>query len=94
MEVPRLGIELELQLLAYITAIATQDPSCICDLHHSSQQCQIPDPLREARDRTHILMDTSRIHFCCTTTETPNTAKLERMLREMNGGVPVLAHRK
>ena len=28
MEVPRLGIELELQLLAYTTAAATQDLSC------------------------------------------------------------------
>ena len=30
MEVPRLGAELELQLLAYATATATQDPSHIC----------------------------------------------------------------
>ena len=27
-----------------------RDPSHICDLHHSSRQCQIPDPLSEARD--------------------------------------------
>ena len=27
------------------------------------QPRQIPDPLREARDGTHILMDISRIHF-------------------------------
>ena len=40
MELPRLGAELELQLLAYITAIATQDPSRICNLHHSSRQCR------------------------------------------------------
>ena len=37
-EVPRLGIKLELQLLAYATAIAMPDPSHECDLHHSSQQ--------------------------------------------------------
>ena len=36
MEVPRQGVKLELQLSAYTTATATQDPSCICDLHHSS----------------------------------------------------------
>ena len=60
MEVPRLGIQSELQLLAYTTATATRDPSRICDLHHSSQPHQIPDPLSEARDRTRILMDTSR----------------------------------
>ena len=35
-EVPRLGVKLELQLLAYTTATATQDPSCFCDLHPSS----------------------------------------------------------
>ena len=32
MEVPRQRVKLELQLLAYATAIAMQDPSCICDL--------------------------------------------------------------
>ena len=36
MEVPRLGVNLELQLPAYARATATQDPSCVCDLHHSS----------------------------------------------------------
>ena len=50
MEVPRLGVELELQLLAYTTASATQDLSHICDLHLSLQQHQILNPLSEARD--------------------------------------------
>ena len=38
MEVPRLGVESELWLPAYATAIARPDPelSCVCDLHHSS----------------------------------------------------------
>ena len=36
MEVPRLGAESDLQLLAYATATATQDLSYICKLHHSS----------------------------------------------------------
>ena len=63
MEVPRLGAESELQLPAYATAIATWDLSRICDLHHSSWQCQILNSLREARDRTHVLMDTSWIHY-------------------------------
>ena len=39
MEVPRLGIEWELQLPATATVTATRDPSCICNIHHSSQQC-------------------------------------------------------
>ena len=42
MEVPRLGVESELQLPAYTIATAVQDPSRIYDLHHSSQQCQFP----------------------------------------------------
>ena len=50
MEVPRLGVELELQPLAYPRATATRDPSRICNLHHSLWQCQILNPLNEARD--------------------------------------------
>ena len=38
MEVPRLGVESELQLLTYTTAIAMPDPSCICELHCSLRQ--------------------------------------------------------
>ena len=64
MEVPRLGVESELQLLACVTATTTLDPSSICDLHHSSWQLQTLNPLIEARDRTYILMDPSQIHFC------------------------------
>ena len=40
MEVPRLGVEWELQLPA--TATATWNLSHVCDLHHSSWQCWIP----------------------------------------------------
>ena len=57
MEIPRLGVESELQLLAYSTAM--QDLSHVCSLHHSSQQHQILNPLSEARDQTQILMDAS-----------------------------------
>ena len=35
-EVLRLGVKLELQLLAYATATAMQDLSHNCDVHHSS----------------------------------------------------------
>ena len=55
MKVPRLGVELELKQPAYTTPTATSDPSCICDLHPSSWQCQILNPPSEARDRTRIL---------------------------------------
>ena len=60
-EVPRLGAEWELQLPAYTTATAMRDPSCVCSLHLSSQQCQILNPLSQARDRTSVLMDTNRV---------------------------------
>ena len=71
MEVPRLGVGLELQLTAYTTATAILNPSCVCNLHHSSQQHWIPYPLSEARDGTPILMHTSQICFHCATTGTP-----------------------
>ena len=67
MEVPRLGGELELQLPADTTAIATQDPRGICDLHHSSPQRLIFNPLSQARDWTHNLLVPSWIRFCCAT---------------------------
>ena len=70
MEVLRLGVELELQLPAYTPATATWDPSCVCALHHSSRQCQILNPLREARDQTHVLMDMSLVRYCWATTGT------------------------
>ena len=57
MEVPRLRVKLELQLLAYATATATLDPSCVCNLYHSSWKRRILNPLIEARDGTCILMD-------------------------------------
>ena len=69
MEVPRLGVESELQLPAYATATATQGPSRVCSLYHSSWQCQIPDPLREAGEGTHIRMATGQICFRCTQQE-------------------------
>ena len=43
------------------TAIATGDPSRIYDLHPSSQQRWILNPLSEARDQTLVLMDTSQV---------------------------------
>ena len=58
----RLGVESELPLLVYTTATAKQDLNLVCYLHHSSWQCQIVNPLREAGDQTCILMDTSWVH--------------------------------
>ena len=64
MEVPRLGVESELQLPACTTATATWDLSRICDQHHSSEQRQILNPLSEAGDQTRILMGTPQIRYC------------------------------
>ena len=61
MEVPRRGVE----LLAYATARAASDPSHICNLHHSSWQRRIINPLSEARDGAHNLMVPSWIRFHC-----------------------------
>ena len=54
MEVPRLRVDLELQLLAYTTAMAMWDRSHVQDLYHS---------LRRGQDQTRTLMDTSRVHY-------------------------------
>lgn len=58
MEGPRLCVELKLQLLVYTRAKATPHPRHICDLHRSLQQCQVLNPLTEARDQSHILTHT------------------------------------
>ena len=55
MEVPGLGGQLELQLLANTTATATPDLSHICDLHQSLWQHWILKPPSESRDRSRIL---------------------------------------
>ena len=62
MEVPRLGVELKLQLPAYTTATVIQYPSHVCDLHHSSWQCLL-NPLSKARDQSCILMVTSEVRY-------------------------------
>src|SRR5512134_854213 len=63
MEVPRLGVESELQPPAYARATATRDPSRVCNLHHSSRQRRIVNPLSKGRDRTRNLI----VNHCGTT---------------------------
>ena len=77
MEIPRLGIEWDLQLLAYATATAMPDLSCAYDLYHSCvclqpTQRRILNPLIEARDRTCNLMVPNQIHFRCAAMGTPD----------------------
>ena len=61
MKVPRLGVQSELQPPAYTRATATSDLSLVCDLHHSSRQRWILNPLRKARNGIHNLMVSSWI---------------------------------
>ena len=63
MKVPRVGIKLELQLLAHAIATATQGPSHVCNLHGSSWQLQILNPLSKARGQTRVLMDSSQVRY-------------------------------
>ena len=62
MGVPRLGVKSELLPPACTTATATATPdlSRISNLHHSSRQCRILNPLSEARDQTRVFMDASQ----------------------------------
>ena len=54
MQIPRLGVESELQLPAYATGT---DLSQVNDLHYSSQQQQ----MSKARDQTCIQMGTGQV---------------------------------
>ena len=51
-EVPRPGVRLELWPLVYTTTTATPDLSRVFDLHHSSCQHRILNPVSKTRDRT------------------------------------------
>ena len=62
-------------LPAYARATEMPDPSCVCDLHHNSQQRQIFNPLSEARDWTCNLIVPSWIRFHCAMMRTPISAK-------------------
>ena len=76
-EVPRLGVQLELQVLAYTTATAMQV------LHYNSQQHWILNPLSEAKDRTGNLTVTGRIHCCRATTETLSSISITSGIRKL-----------
>ena len=61
-EIPRLGVEWELKLLAYATATAMPDPRQVCDLHYSSWQCWILNRVQGSKPRPHGYQ-TSRVHY-------------------------------
>ena len=57
MEVPRARTGIRATAPDYITAMATPDPSRICDLHCSLWQCHIINPLSKTRGQTQILSE-------------------------------------
>ena len=71
---------------AYATAIATPDPNCICDLHHSSQKRWILNLQSGTRDQTLILTDTSWVNYHWATTGTPIFSFLRRFHTVFHSG--------
>ena len=63
---PRLGAKQELQLQAYTRPTAMRDSSRVWDLHHSSRQRRILNPLSKAKDQTCNLMVPSRVRSLTT----------------------------
>ena len=76
-EVPRLGVELELQLPAYTPTTAAWGPGHVWNLHHSSRPRWILNPLSEARAQTYVLMDAGQICLHCATTGIPSYVYLK-----------------
>ena len=71
MEIPRPRVESELQPPACATATGMWNLNSICNLHHSSWQRWILNPLKGARDQTCVLMGTSWFRYHWATTGTP-----------------------
>ena len=70
MEVPRLGVEWEPQLLAYITGTTMPDLSCVCILHRSSWQ-QVLNQLMEGGIESESSWLLIGFVTCWATMETP-----------------------
>ena len=73
MEVPRLGVESELQLPVCAAAASLRHSnmgSKLC-LQPTPQLMVMLEAMSKAWDRTHIRMDASRIHFHCAPMGTP-----------------------
>ena len=85
MDVPRLGVELELQLPAYATATEKPDLSCVSSLHRSLRQRQILNPLSEARDGTLVLIDTMSCRVPNSLSHSGNSEALNVAVGQTNG---------
>ena len=55
-EVPWLGVKLELQLPTYTTATATRDLSCLCDLQTQLMAMPDPKPTEQGQESSWILV--------------------------------------
>ena len=74
MEVPRLEVKSELQLpFLHHSHSKAKFKLCLQPIPQL-RATQIFNPLSEARNQTHILMDTSWVHYHWATTGTPNSA--------------------
>ena len=71
-EVPRLGVELELQLLAYPTATAMWDPSLISNLHHSLWNAGSLTHWARPGIKPASSWRLSQVRYCWGTTGTPH----------------------
>ena len=90
-EVPRLGVQSELHLPAYITATAMPDLNHIYNLHHSSRQHWILNPLTErgqGLNGTCVLMDVSWIHFCWAMTGSQKQQQQQQQQQQNNKTFP------
>ena len=85
---PWLGVQSELWYLSYARPTAMWDLRCVCNLHHSSLQCWILNPLNKTRDQTSILMDLRFVNRWARK-GTPKPTNLN-----VNLGIPIVAHWK
>ena len=80
MEVSRLGVKSELQLLAYTTATATPHLSHVCDLHASSRQRWILNPWVRPGIKPMLSWILARFLTCWATTGTPKNKIKSKIL--------------
>ena len=74
---------------AYTTATAMPDPSHICDLHRSSQQHWILNPLSKARHWTRIPMGTNQSCYRWATMGVPDLISLHNTRLDPDTDYPV-----
>uniref|UniRef100_A0A8D1JLB7 IFT52 GIFT domain-containing protein n=1 Tax=Sus scrofa TaxID=9823 RepID=A0A8D1JLB7_PIG len=89
MEVPRLGVESQLEPLAYARATATRDPSRVCNLHHSSRQRRILNPLSKDEITSEKLIGV-KLWITAGPREKFTAAEFEVLKKYLDGGGDIL----